>query len=197
MKRYECLQAIAPAFTDEIVVGSVGGVRPEWHSLWGHGTNFYMVNMGMASSIALGLALQLPHRRVVVFDGDGSLLFNLGCLATIGNTKPSNLLQIVFDNGIYESSGGGATAASGDINLAQIAQGAGIKNAFLVTTVAEFEQCVRDAFRQPQLTFICAKVEPGMGPVKALPFDPLELKFHFIRKIEASENISILDLPEL
>ena len=58
MKRYECLQAIAPAFTDEIVVGSVGGVRPVWHSLWGHGTNFYMVNMGMASSIALGLALQ-------------------------------------------------------------------------------------------------------------------------------------------
>ena len=84
MKRYECLQAIAPAFTDEIVVGSVGGVRPAWHSLWGHGTHFYMVNMGMASSIALGLALQLPHRRVVVFDGDCSLLFNLGCLATIG-----------------------------------------------------------------------------------------------------------------
>ena len=75
--------------------------------------------------MALGLALALPHRKVVAFDGDGSLLLNLGSLATMANQHPRNLIHIVFDNECYESSRGAPTATAGQADLAAIARGCG------------------------------------------------------------------------
>jgi len=88
MKRFECLSAIAPYFQDELVVTNLGGVRHEWYALRPHPGNYHLHNLGLASSVGLGLALALPHRKVIVFDGDGSLLLNLGSLATIANLRP-------------------------------------------------------------------------------------------------------------
>ena len=81
MKRYDCLRAIAPHFGDELVVTNLGAVRHEWQALRPHPGNYHLQNLGLTSSMALGLALALPHRKVVAFDGDGSLLLNLGSLA--------------------------------------------------------------------------------------------------------------------
>ena len=103
MKRYDCLRAIAPHFSEELVVTNLGAVRHEWQALRPHHGNYHLQNLGLTSSMALGLALALPHRQVVAFDGDGSLLLNLGSLATIANQHPKNLIHIVFDNECYES----------------------------------------------------------------------------------------------
>ena len=81
MQRYDCLKAIAPHFTEELVVTNLGAVRHEWQALRPHPGNYHLQNLGLTSSVALGLALALPHRKVVALDGDGSLLLNLGSLA--------------------------------------------------------------------------------------------------------------------
>ena len=192
MKRYDCLRAIAPHFADELVVTNLGAVRHEWQALRPHHGNYHLQNLGLTSSMALGLALALPHRKVVAFDGDGSLLLNLGSLATIANQRPKNLVHVVFDNECYESSRGAPTATAGQADLAAIARGCGIANVLTAKTLDEFENGFMRALRDDNLYFIHAKVEQGAGNVPAAPLDSQENKYLFVRYIEKSENIKIL-----
>jgi len=192
MKRYDCLKAIAPHFGEELVVTNIGAVRHEWQALRPHPANYHLQNLGLTSSMALGLALALPHRKVVAFDGDGSLLLNLGSLATIANQHPRNLIHIVFDNECYESSRGAPTATAGQADLAAIARGAGFANVMTVKTLAEFEEGFLRALKSNDLYFILAKVEAGAGDVPAAALDSQENKYLFVRYIEKSENLKIL-----
>src|SRR5690349_24873591 len=113
MKRYECLRAITPQFVDELVVTNLGAVRHEWQSLGPHHGNYHLQKLGLTSSMALGLALALPHRKVVAFDGDGCLMLNVRSMATIANQHAKNLIHIAFDDECYESSLGASTATAG------------------------------------------------------------------------------------
>ena len=192
MKRYDCLRTIAPHFGDELVVTNLGAVRHEWQALRPHHGNYHLQNLGLTSSMALGLALALPHRKVVAFDGDGSLLLNLGSLATIANQRPKNLVHVVFDNECYESSRGAPTATAGQADLSAIARGCGIANVLTAKTLDEFENGFMRALRDDNLYFIHAKVEVGAGDVPAAPLDSQENKYLFVRYIEKSENIKIL-----
>ena len=192
MKRYDCLRAIAPQFRDELVVTNIGAVRHEWQALRRHPGNYHLQNLGLTSSMALGLALALPHRKVVAFDGDGSLLLNLGSLATIANQHPKNLTHIVFDNECYESSRGAPTATAGKADLAAIASGSGIANVITAKTVAEFEAGFLHGIKSNDLCFILAKVEPGAGNVPPASLDSQENKYSFVRYIEQTENVKIL-----
>jgi sulfopyruvate decarboxylase subunit beta len=192
MKRYDCLRQIAPHFGEELVVTNLGAVRHEWQALRPHPGNYHLQNLGLTSSMALGLALALPHRKVVAFDGDGSLLLNLGSLATIANQHPKNLIHIVFDNECYESSRGAPTATAGQADLAAIARGAGFANVLTARTLAEFEEGFFQAIKSNDLYFILAKVEVGAGDVPAAPLDSQENKYLFVRYIEKSENLKIL-----
>ena len=192
MKRYDCLKAIAPHFGEELVVTNLGAVRHEWQALRPHPGNYHLQNLGLTSSMALGLALALPHRKVVAFDGDGSLLLNLGSLATIANQHPKNLIHVVFDNECYESSRGAPTATAGQADLAAIARGAGFANVMTANAVAEFEQGFLRALKINDLSFILAKVEAGAGHVPAAALDSAENKYLFVRYIEKSENVKIL-----
>ena len=192
MKRYDCLKAIAPRFGEELVVTNLGAVRHEWQALRPHPGNYHLQNLGLTSSMALGLALALPHRKVVAFDGDGSLLLNLGSLATIANQHPKNLIHVVFDNECYESSRGAPTATAGQADLAAIARGAGFANVTTANSVAEFEQGFLRALKTNDLSFILAKVEVGAGDVPAAALDSAENKYLFVRYIEKSENVKIL-----
>ena len=192
MKRYDCLKAIAPHFTEELVVTNLGAVRHEWQALRPHPGNYHLQNLGLTSSVALGLALALPHRKVVAFDGDGSLLLNLGSLATIANQHPNNLIHIVFDNECYESSRGAPTATAGRADLAAIARGAGFINVVSANTVAEFEAEFLRALKANDLYFVLAKVEAGAGEVPAATLDSAENKYLFVRYVEKSENLKIL-----
>jgi len=182
----------APHFAEELVVTNLGAVRHEWQALRPHAGNYHLQNLGLTSSMALGLALALPHRKVVAFDGDGSLLLNLGSLATIANQHPKNLIHIVFDNECYESSRGAPTATAGQADLAAIARGAGFANVMTANTVAEFAEGFLRALKSGDLWFILAKVEAGAGDVPAAALDSVENKYLFVRYIEKSENLKIL-----
>ena len=192
MKRYDCLRAIAPQFGEELVVTNIGAVRHEWQALRPHPGNYHLQNLGLTSSMALGLALALPHRKVIAFDGDGSLLLNLGALATMANQHPKNLIHVVFDNECYESSRGAPTATAGQADLAAIARGAGFANVITTKTIAEFEQGFSHALKSNDLYFILVKVEAGAGDVPAAALDSQENKYIFVRYIEKSENLKIL-----
>jgi len=192
MRRYDCLRAIAPHFGDELVVTNLGAVRHEWQALRPHHGNYHLQNLGLTSSMALGLALALPHRKVVAFDGDGSLLLNLGSLATIANQHPRNLIHVVFDNECYESSRGAPTATAGRADLAAVAAGCGFVNVITTKTLPEFEQGFLRALRSNDLHFILAKIEAGAADVPAAALDSQENKYLFVRYIEKRENLKIL-----
>ena len=128
----------------------------------------------------------------MAFDGDGSLLLNLGSLATIANQHPKNLIHIVFDNECYESSRGAPTATAGQADLAAVARGCGFANVITVKTLVEFEQGFLRALKSKDLYFILAKVEAGVGDVPAAALDSQENKYLFVRYIEKSENVKIL-----
>jgi sulfopyruvate decarboxylase subunit beta len=164
VKRLECLQAIYPDIQDCAVVTIMGATSAELHSL-GHRANFFYLThaMGLASSIGLGLALCRPERQVVVLDGDGSVLMNLGGLSTMARYGPPNLLQIIFDNESLLSVGGFPTATATGTDLAACARGAGIHKAVTVTTVDDFASAVRGALSGGELACVVAKVE-AVGP---------------------------------
>src|SRR3979411_2280055 len=119
--------------------------------------------MGLAPSMGLGLALSRPELQVIVFDGDGSVLMNLGGLTTLARYKPKNLVHVVFDNESLLSVGGFPTATSTGADLEGIARAAGIPQACTVRTVEEFTTVVRQAIPSEGLRTIVAKVE-ATGP---------------------------------
>ena len=140
-------------------------MRPGTYDL-GHRDNFFYLQhaIGLASSIGIGLALHLPHERVIVLDGDGSVLMNLGTLATMARYRPKNMIHIVFDNGSLLSTGGfDSHTTSGITDLAAIATGAGIEHVSAVHSIVEFGEAVIDALAREDLSVIVAKVA-AVGP---------------------------------
>jgi sulfopyruvate decarboxylase subunit beta len=196
MKRFECLQAIAPLVRDELVVTTAGGATAEWNAVRPSDGNLQVKTLGLCSSIGLGLALSLPQRKVFVFDGDGALWMNLGSLATIGLHQPKNLIHICWDNKQYESSGGEPTVSTaGNIDFAATARSAGIRSSRAVSTVDDLKEAVSEALSHDGPHFIWARIEAGRAEVPPLRYDELENKYHFIRHIEETEGLNILRVP--
>jgi thiamine pyrophosphate-dependent acetolactate synthase large subunit-like protein len=196
MKRFECLQAIAPLIKNELFVTTAGGATAEWNAVRPSDGNIQVKTLGLCSSIGLGLAIALPKRKVIVFDGDGALWMNLGSLATIGLHQPNNLIHICWDNQQYESSGGEPTVATaGRIDFAGVARNAGIKSAQTAASVDELTDAVQLALGNDGPHFIWARVEAGRAEAPPLKYDELENKYRFIRYIEETEGINILRMP--
>jgi len=195
MKRIDCLRALAEFADDALVVTSAGANTVEWNACRPSDGNIRARTLGLTCSLALGIALGLPRRKVIAVDGDGSLLMNLCALPTIANKNPPNLIHIVFDNEAYESSGEIKTATSLGTDLVGIARSAGIKNAVLAQTVEEFRKAASAAVKGNILTFIGAKVELARAEVPPYPMDEVENKYRFIRHVEKVEGIQILKMP--
>ena len=193
LKRLDCLQAIYGELEDCAVVTIMGAVAAELYSL-GHRANFFYLEhaMGLASSIGLGIALAQPDRKVVVIDGDGSVLMNLGGLTTLARSRPNNLVHVIFDNETLLSVGGGApggyrwftTATAAGSDLAAIARGAGISRALMVRELGDFEAAVLDAIHGDELTCIVAKVEAEMPKSFLMDVHMLENRFEFPRALQ-------------
>jgi sulfopyruvate decarboxylase subunit beta len=197
MKRYELLKQLAGLVTEEdLVVTSIGGVKPEWYSLMpGNGTMFADL-LGCATPFALGMALNLPHRRIIALDTDGGMLFNLGALCTVGKESPSNLTVIVLDNERYEGVvGGPPTHTSGTVDLAHIASGAGITCTATARSVESFVESAATMLSDDQIGLLVAKIEPGIfkdiPPERTKESDGIEDKYRFMRHIEQLEKITI------
>jgi sulfopyruvate decarboxylase subunit beta len=165
MRRADCIKALYPELEPCLVVTIMGACAQELYDL-GHRENFFYLQhaMGLASSVGLGLALSLPQERVVVLDGDGSLLMNLGTLATLARYRPNNLIHIIFDNGSLLSTGGFAShTTAGITDLAAIAKGAGCPYVACASTLYELMEAAVEAFERDELSIIVAKVE-AVGP---------------------------------
>ena len=122
MIRKDAIETVCSYAKNDIIVSANGFISRDLYSSLEKDTNFYMIgSMGLASSIGLGIALKKPKKRIFIFDGDGNILMNLGSLVTIGNMQPKNLVHIIFDNKIHESTGGQPTQ-SNKINISDIAK---------------------------------------------------------------------------
>jgi len=129
--------------------------------------NFYMWNsMGMASSIALGLALARPDLRVIVLDGDGSILMNLGSLATERACGVTNLVHIIWDNGGWEITGGQPAGSPFGVDLEAVARGCGFRKTASVDNIHEFRHAMTQAMADTQAWAIVARVESGDSPYR-------------------------------
>src|SRR5579885_1988181 len=189
MLRVDALEAIYPDLQDRIVVTIMGAVAAELYTL-GHRHNFFYLEhaMGLASSMGLGIALAMPDQQVVVLDGDGSLLMNLGTLSTMARYKPGNLLHIVFDNESLLSVGGFPTATSTGTDLAGIARASGVPVVREANTLESLRESEQAALASNTLTTIISKVE-AIGP-KSFHMDLplLENRFQFKRALEALQK---------
>ena len=164
-RRLDALKAVHDRLASRVVVTIMGAVAAELQSI-GHRPNFFYLQhaMGLASSMGLGIALARPDRQVVVLDGDGSVLMNLGTLATLARYRPRNLVHIIFDNGSLLSTGGfDSHTTSGTTDLAAIARGAGIEHVAAVDSVMTFGEAAIDALARNDLSVIVAKVA-AVGP---------------------------------
>jgi len=185
MQRVAAIQAIHPELERSVVVTIMGAVAAELQSI-GHRPNFFYLQhaMGLASSVGLGIALSRPKLPVVVLDGDGSLLMNLGGLTTLARYRPRNLVHVVFDNESLLSVGGFPTATSTGSDLAAIAHGAGVPRTATVRTVAEFRAAFLAAQGASELTTLVAKVE-AVGPAAYVTdLTLLENRFQFARHLK-------------
>jgi sulfopyruvate decarboxylase subunit beta len=182
MRRADALAAIYPHLADRVVVTIMGAVAAELQAI-GHKPNFFYLQhaMGLASSMGLGIALSRPDKHVVVFDGDGSVLMNLGSLTTLARYRPRNLVHVVFDNESLLSVGGFPTATSTGSDLAGIAAAAGVPRTATVRTIDEFTAAFDAALAANDLTTIVAKVE-AIGPTAYVTdLGLLENRFQFQR----------------
>jgi thiamine pyrophosphate-dependent acetolactate synthase large subunit-like protein len=169
------------------VIASLGHPAYDLFSAGDRPANFYTWgSMGLASSIGLGLAMARPDLRVFVLDGDGSLLMNLGSLATIGWCRPEGLIVIVWDNEEYGTTGGQETATKHGADLEGAAKSMGIANAVTVRSAGEFSVALSRARRDPGPWAIIAKVSESAPTVKP-PLDCVFIKQRFMAAIGSPE----------
>jgi thiamine pyrophosphate-dependent acetolactate synthase large subunit-like protein len=193
MNRRPCLEALVPHITDQLVVASVSG-QWIWGQLSKHEGNLLLGSMGNALGVGLGMALGLPHRKVIVIESDGSVLLSLFNLPTLGTLKPNNLVVFVFDNEAYSGSRiSRPSATASGTDLAAIARDAGVPHAVTVRDFEAFNREMSLAVNEPGLRFIVAKVEETFEHRQAerSDVDLMESKYRFVRYIERMESISV------
>jgi thiamine pyrophosphate-dependent acetolactate synthase large subunit-like protein len=180
MNRFELTKRMVGQLKrDEAVIGGIGNAN---FDLWASGQrpqNFYMLgSMGLTIPIAFGVALAQPQRHVVALEGDGSLLMQLGCLSTVAMQAPKNLTIIVWDNGIYQITGGQPTASASSADLVAIARGSGLVNSVWASDEDDFDRLFVEALKGgPSL--IAARIDnkPGVGTTDR---DPVQIRARFM-----------------
>lgn len=184
MQRIEALDAIYPELQECVVVTIMGAVSAELQSL-GHRPNFFYLlhAMGLASSMGLGIALARPDLKVVVLDGDGSVLMNLGGLTTLARYRPGNLVHIIFDNESLLSVGGFPTATATGSDLHKIAVAAGSPRNWIATDIDGFKEAFTVAIESGELSTIVAKVDAVGPPTFLTDLPMLENRFQFQRHL--------------
>jgi len=185
MRRFEAIQNIMESVTDEIVVCNLGHPSQELFAIKDRPKNFYMLgSMGMASSIGLGLAMSI-NEKIIVIEGDGSVLMNLGTLTTIIVNQPKNYILVIIDNEAYGSTGFQTTFTSKGINLDKIAKACDIHKTILITKEADIKEVMERILKSNDGPYcVVIKTEKGMPDnITIIPFDSITIKDRFIRSI--------------
>lgn len=192
MKRDECLRVLARHIRDDDIVVSVFTTAFQWIAIRPNPLNYIMVGaMGLGSSHALGLAIGRPDRRVVLLDGDGSLLMNLGALVTVANAAPENLFHFVVENGTYEANGSHPIPGRDRVDFAGLAKAAGYRDGATFDELAGFERSVGAFLNQPGPVFAALKVVPGKTPEFDYPhMHGPKVRQEFRRALARNANVS-------
>jgi thiamine pyrophosphate-dependent acetolactate synthase large subunit-like protein len=181
MNRFAVTSRLTGRLKDqEAVVAGIGNTN---FDLWAAGRrpqNFYMLgSMGLAFPIALGVALAQPSRRVIALEGDGSLLMQLGCLTTIAMLKPKNLAMVVFDNGIYQITGGQRTPANSGADIVAMARGAGLTASAWAADEDDFDHLLNEALVSDGPSLIGVRIDNK--PAEATTHrDPVQIRERFM-----------------
>lgn len=187
MNRLEATRVVVDALGDEPIIASLGHPAYDLYAAGDRAASFYTWgSMGLASSIGLGLAMARPDLRVFALDGDGSLLMNLGSLATIAWTRPQNLVVIVWDNEEYGTTGGQQTATASGADLDAAARALGVPATETVRTVDALAAAVGRARVEPGPWVIVAKVAESQPRVRP-PLDCVFIKQRFMAAIGSPE----------
>jgi thiamine pyrophosphate-dependent acetolactate synthase large subunit-like protein len=182
MNRFELTRRLTGKLTHEEAV--IGGIGNSNFDLWASAKrpqNFYMLgSMGLTVPIALGVAIAQPKRHVVALEGDGSLLMQLGCLATVAMLDRKNLTIIVWDNGIYQITGAQPTASQSAADLVAVARGAGIAKSAWAADEDDFDRLLTAALHDGGPSLIAARIDNKPG-VAATDRDPVQIRERFMR----------------
>jgi sulfopyruvate decarboxylase subunit beta len=158
MKREDCFRALARHVSDQVVVATYSSAV-EWNEVNPRVLNYFSIGaMGLASSHALGLALARPDKRIVVLDGDGSLLMNLGSLVTIGAAAPRNLVHFVCNNGCYEANGS-HPIPNPEVDFSGLARSAGYAKCYDFSELPSFEQQIAHVLDEDGPVFGTLQIE--------------------------------------
>ncbi len=183
MNRFDLTRRLVARLGDEAVIGGIGNTN---FDLWAAGPrpqNFYMLgSMGLACPIALGVALAQPRRKVVALEGDGSLLMQLGTLATIAMLSPRNLVIIVMDNRTYQITGKQPTATAYGTDIVTIARGAGLAQSAWALDEEMYEQLVARALREDGPWLIAVRIDDQPG-IATTDRDPVVICQRFMNGI--------------
>ncbi|MFQ5913177.1 MAG: thiamine pyrophosphate-dependent enzyme [Nitrospinota bacterium] len=189
MNQREALETLAEHVSDQLVVSGIGSQTQLWHSVMHRPGNFYLSGpMGQAVPVGLGLALARPAQRVIAIEGDGSLLMNLGSLASVAQHQPDNLVILVMDNKSYELTGVQPMVNAGKTDFKKIAQGFGITGTYQASNRTQLSGAVRKALGAKNFTFIWARLELLGEKAPPFPYFPYQIKNDFwahIKRLDA------------
>lgn len=172
---------------NEAVIAGIGNTNFDLFAAGHRPQNFYMLgSMGLAAPIALGVALAQPARQVIALEGDGSLLMNLGALATIASVAPTNLTVVVWDNGLYQITGQQVTATATVTDIVGVARAIGITHSAWATSEDHFVRLVESALREASPHLIAAHVDNAPGTARP-ERNPVMLKDRFMHGLEVKE----------
>ena len=166
---------------DDRIIAANGFISRDLFSISDTKPAFYMIgSMGLASSIGLGIALKDTGRKVFVFDGDGNILMNLGSLTTIGSLKPKNLIHMIFDNSVHESTGSQPTNTN-FVSIEKIAKTCNYNHTFTTKTKNDFEKILRKIKKLYGPIMIVVKIQKSNNKKSPrINYEPLEIKERFM-----------------
>lgn len=181
--------------SDDVVIATTGYTGRELYALDDRACQLYMVgSMGCAASFGLGLAIARPDKRIVVIDGDGAALMRLGALTTLGAERPPNLLHLLLDNGMHESTGGQATV-SGNVDFCAVARASGYPQALATGDPDELREYVD--WRAPGLRFIHVPILAGVsGHLPRPTIQPPEVAERLRRHLGTATGSGLKPLPQ-
>ena len=181
MIRKEAIELCLDEIKEQPIIAANGFISRDLFNAKDRNTNFYMIgSMGLASSIGLGVALKTPKKKIFVFDGDGNILMNLGSLTTIGSLKPKNLIHVVFDNSVHESTGSQPTNTN-FVSIEKIAKACNYNHTFTVKTKNGFEKILRKIKKLKGPIMIVVKIQRSNGKKSPrVNYEPVEMKESFM-----------------
>jgi thiamine pyrophosphate-dependent acetolactate synthase large subunit-like protein len=183
MRRREAVQAVADLFKEGYIVACNGFISRELFNVKEASRNFYVLgSMGLPSAIGLGLSLARPDKRIIVITGDGNQLMSLGTLATVGKTSPKNFVEVLLDNGCYETTGGQETSSS-TTKFHDLARSAGFRHSEYVDSLDGLVAALEQHLNAEGPIFIHAKIEKEKACSPRTQMDPCKIKDRFMNAL--------------